>query len=161
MQVINGFPRKNPDAIHNSICMVRSVRRATVNEKKSAVFCPMSATSFSTDATWYWTARLTGLVSIVLTMKCSASLWKPVWHIQRARLLRWNIWKTTLTKMWISQKSTAILTSLATISTKSYRTSACAIQQNCSVEISVCYSWCHHTLLWSGLWGRLAQDRLF
>ena len=25
--------------------------RATVNEKKSAVFCPMSATSFSTDAT--------------------------------------------------------------------------------------------------------------
>ena len=43
--------RKNPDAIHNSICMVRSVRRATVNEKKSAVFCPMSATSFSTDAT--------------------------------------------------------------------------------------------------------------
>lgn len=38
MQVINGFPRKNPDAIHNSICMVRSVRRATVNEKKSAVF---------------------------------------------------------------------------------------------------------------------------
>ena len=27
-----------------------------------------------------------------------------------------------LTKMWISQKSTAILTSLATISTKSYRT---------------------------------------
>ena len=44
----NGFPRKNPDAIHNSICMVRSV---TVSEKKSAVFCPMSATSFSTDAT--------------------------------------------------------------------------------------------------------------
>ena len=30
--------------------------------------------------------------------------------------------KTTLTKMWISQKSIAILTSLATISTKSYRT---------------------------------------
>ena len=29
--------------------------------------------------------------------------------------------KTTLTKMWISQKSIAILTSLATISTKSYR----------------------------------------
>ena len=25
--------------------------RVTVNEKKSAVFCPMSATSFSTDAT--------------------------------------------------------------------------------------------------------------
>lgn len=37
-------------------------------------------------------------------------------------------------------KSTAILTSLATISTKSYRTSACAILRNCSVEISVCYS---------------------
>lgn len=35
----------------HSICMVRSVRRATVNEKKSAVFCPMSATSFLTDAT--------------------------------------------------------------------------------------------------------------
>ena len=51
MQVMNGFPRKNPDAIHNSICMVRSVRRVTVSEKKSAVFCPMSATFFSTDAT--------------------------------------------------------------------------------------------------------------
>ena len=36
--------------IHNSICMVRSVKRVTVSEKKSAVFCPMSATSFSTDA---------------------------------------------------------------------------------------------------------------
>ena len=47
----NGFPRKNPDAIHNSIYMVRSVRLVTVSEKKSAVFCPMSATSFSTDAT--------------------------------------------------------------------------------------------------------------
>ena len=47
----NGFPRKKPGAIHNSICMVRSVRRVTVSEKKSAVFCPMSATSFSTDAT--------------------------------------------------------------------------------------------------------------
>ena len=54
MMDVNGFPRKNPDAIHNSICMVRSVRsvrRVTVSEKKSAVFCPMSATSFSTDAT--------------------------------------------------------------------------------------------------------------
>ena len=37
-------------------------------------------------------------------------------------------------------KSIAILTNLATIITKSYRTSAYAIQQNCSVEISVCYS---------------------
>ena len=51
MMDVNGFPRKNPDAIHNSIYMVRSVRLVTVSEKKSAVFCPMSATSFSTDAT--------------------------------------------------------------------------------------------------------------
>ena len=51
MQVMNGFQKKNPGAIHNSICMVRSVKRVTVSEKKSAVFCPMSATSFSTDAT--------------------------------------------------------------------------------------------------------------
>ena len=35
----NGFPRKNPDAIHNSICMVRSVRRVTVSEKKYVVYC--------------------------------------------------------------------------------------------------------------------------
>lgn len=48
--------------------------------------------------------------------------------------------KNTLTRMWIFPESIAILTNLATISTKSYRTSACAIQQNCSVEISVCYS---------------------
>ena len=51
MQVMNGFQKKNPGAIHNSIGMVRSVKRVTVSEKKSAVFCPMSATSFSTDAT--------------------------------------------------------------------------------------------------------------
>ena len=51
MQVMNGFPRKDPGGIHNSICMVRSVKRVTVSEKKSAVFCPTSATSFSTDAT--------------------------------------------------------------------------------------------------------------
>ena len=50
-QVMNGFQKKNPGAIHNSIGMVRSVKRVTVSEKKSAVFCPMSATSFSTDAT--------------------------------------------------------------------------------------------------------------
>ena len=30
---------------------VRSVRRVTVSAKKSAAFCPMSAISFSTDAT--------------------------------------------------------------------------------------------------------------
>ena len=36
MQVMNGFPRKNPGGIHNSICMVRSVKRVTVSEKKSA-----------------------------------------------------------------------------------------------------------------------------
>ena len=51
MKQKNGFQKKNPGVIHNSICMVRSVRRVTVSEKKSAVFCPMSATSFSTDAT--------------------------------------------------------------------------------------------------------------
>ena len=51
MQVMNGFQKKNPAVILNSICMLRSVRRVTVSEKKSAVFCPMSATSFSTDAT--------------------------------------------------------------------------------------------------------------
>ena len=43
--------RKNPGGIHNSICMVRSVKRVTVSVKKSAAFCPMSAISFSTDAT--------------------------------------------------------------------------------------------------------------
>ena len=51
MKQKNGFQKKNLGAIHNSIYMVRSVRRVTVSEKKSAVFCPMSATSFSTDAT--------------------------------------------------------------------------------------------------------------
>ena len=51
MQVMNGFPRKNPAAIPNLTFSVRSVKRVTVSEKKSAVFCPMSATSFSTDAT--------------------------------------------------------------------------------------------------------------
>ena len=48
---VNGFQKKNLGAIHNLIYMVRSVRRVTVSEKKSAVFCPTSATSFSTDAT--------------------------------------------------------------------------------------------------------------
>ena len=43
--------KENPSGIHNSICMVRSVKRVTVSEKKSAVFCPTSAISFSTDAT--------------------------------------------------------------------------------------------------------------
>ncbi len=51
MQVMNGFQKKNLGAIHNSICMVRSVRRVTVSVKKFAAFCPTSATSFSTDAT--------------------------------------------------------------------------------------------------------------
>ena len=51
MQVMNGFQKKNLGAIHNSIYMVRSVKRVTVNEKKSAVFCLTSAISFSTDAT--------------------------------------------------------------------------------------------------------------
>ena len=51
MKQKNGFQKKNLGAIHNSIYMVRSVRRVTVSEKKSAVFCPTSATSFSTDAT--------------------------------------------------------------------------------------------------------------
>ena len=48
--------------------------------------------------------------------------------------------KNHFDEIWTFQKSIAILTNLATISTKSYRTSACSIQQNCSVEISVCYS---------------------
>ncbi len=48
---VNGFPKKNPGAIHNSIYMVRSVRHVTVSAKKSAAFCPMSAIFFSTDAT--------------------------------------------------------------------------------------------------------------
>ena len=39
--------------------------------------------------------------------------------------------------MWTFQRSIVILTNLVTISTKLYRTSACAIQRNCSVEISV------------------------
>ena len=51
MMDVNGFQKKNPAVILNSICMVKNVRRVTVSEKKSAVFCPMSATSFSTDAT--------------------------------------------------------------------------------------------------------------
>ena len=51
MKQKNGFLRKNPDAILSSICMVRSVKLVTVSERKSAVFCQMSATSFSTDAT--------------------------------------------------------------------------------------------------------------
>ena len=51
MKQKNGFQKKNPGAIHNSIYMERSVKRVTVNEKKSAVFCLTSAISFSTDAT--------------------------------------------------------------------------------------------------------------
>ncbi len=51
MMDVNGFQKKNPAVILNSICMVKNVRRVTVSEKKSAAFCPMSAISFSTDAT--------------------------------------------------------------------------------------------------------------
>ena len=51
MKQKNGFQKKSPGVILNSIYMVRSVKRVIVSEKKSAVFCPMSATSFSTDAT--------------------------------------------------------------------------------------------------------------
>ena len=39
MMDVNGFPRKNPDAIHNSICMVKNVRLVTVSEKKYVVYC--------------------------------------------------------------------------------------------------------------------------
>ena len=39
---VNGFPRKNPGVIHNSIYMVRIVKRVTVSAKKSAAFCPVS-----------------------------------------------------------------------------------------------------------------------
>ena len=46
MQVTIGFQKKNPAVILNSIYMVRSVKRVPVNEKKSAAFCPTSATSF-------------------------------------------------------------------------------------------------------------------
>ena len=51
MMDVNGFQKKNPAVILNSICMVKNVRLVTVSEKKSAAFCPMSAISFSTDAT--------------------------------------------------------------------------------------------------------------
>ena len=51
MKQKNGFQKNDPAVILNSICMVRSVRHVTVNAKKSAAFCPMSAISFSTDAT--------------------------------------------------------------------------------------------------------------
>ena len=51
MKQKNGFPRKNPCVILNSIYMARSVKRVTVSAKKSATFCPMSAIFFSTDAT--------------------------------------------------------------------------------------------------------------
>lgn len=48
---VNGSLRKNPAVTLNSICMERNVKRVTVSVKKSAAFCPTSATSFSTDAT--------------------------------------------------------------------------------------------------------------
>ena len=51
MKQKNGFQKKNPAVILNSICMVKNVRLVTVSEKKYVVCCPTSATSFSTDAT--------------------------------------------------------------------------------------------------------------
>ena len=51
MMDVNGFQKKNPDAIHNSIYMVRNVKRVIVSEKKYVVFCLMSAISFSMVAT--------------------------------------------------------------------------------------------------------------
>lgn len=39
MMDVNGFPRKNPGVIPNSICMVRNVRLVTVSEKKYVVYC--------------------------------------------------------------------------------------------------------------------------
>ena len=41
MKQKNGFPRKNPGGIHNSICMVRSVKRVIVSVKKYVVYCHM------------------------------------------------------------------------------------------------------------------------
>ena len=41
MQVMNGFPRKNPGAIPNLTFSVRSVRSVTVSEKKYVVYCHM------------------------------------------------------------------------------------------------------------------------
>ena len=51
MKQKNGFQKKSPGVILNSIYMVRSVKRVIVSGKKYVVFCPMSAISFSTVAT--------------------------------------------------------------------------------------------------------------
>ena len=42
----NGFTERIHVAILSSICSVMSVKRVTASVKKSAVFCPTSATSF-------------------------------------------------------------------------------------------------------------------
>ena len=39
MKQKNGFQKKSPDVILNSIYMVRSVRLVTVSEKKYVVYC--------------------------------------------------------------------------------------------------------------------------
>ena len=39
MMDVNGFPRKNPGVILNSIYMVKSVRLVTVSEKKYVSAC--------------------------------------------------------------------------------------------------------------------------
>ena len=39
MKQKNGFLRKSPAVIPNSICMVKNVRLVTVSEKKYVVYC--------------------------------------------------------------------------------------------------------------------------
>lgn len=39
MKQKNGFQKKNPGVIPNSICMVRNERLVTVSEKKYIVYC--------------------------------------------------------------------------------------------------------------------------
>ena len=39
MMNVNGFQKKNPAVILNSICMVKNVRLVTVSEKKYVVYC--------------------------------------------------------------------------------------------------------------------------
>ena len=39
MMDVNGFQKKNPAVILNSICMVKNVRFVTVSEKKYVVYC--------------------------------------------------------------------------------------------------------------------------
>ena len=49
--VLPDMMEKRAGKIINICSMMSELGRETVSEKKSAVFCPMSATSFSTDAT--------------------------------------------------------------------------------------------------------------